>query len=584
MTYLNRSKLIWSMTLILIAFLAACSGGGSGSAPASTTYSVSGTVTGLTGTGLAVRINGGGDLSITTDGVFTFTVKLNNNDAYNVTVFTQPSSPSETCTVNNGNGTISGSDISNVTVICNVNTYTVGGLLSGLASATSIVLQNNGGDNISLSADGNFTFTTPVASGANYAVSVFAQPAGQTCSVANSVGTIGGGNATNIGLSCAPNTYTVGGSVSGLTGTLVLQDNGGDDLSISINGPFSFASAMAHGLSYAVTVKTQPLGQHCTLSNSSGTVSATNITNVTAICSTNSYIIGGTLSGLLSSTYVVLRNNGGDDLTLYANGSFSFITPILSGSSYNVTIYTQPSVGACSVGGGSGTVAGANVTGAAVACSAVCGDGVVSTGEVCDDGNTVSETQCPYGQANCTACSSTCTTLLNLTGGVCGNNVIEGTESCDDGNLLSGDGCSSSCTVETGWNCNSSPSTCSTSCGDGIVAGSEQCDDGNTVNGDGCASACQVESGFTCSGSPSVCTILLPNGSACAQGNVCQSGFCADGVCCNSACNGGCQACSLIWNGVADGICGNVADNTDPKNYCPSGGASVGLCASGACY
>ena len=43
-------------------------------------------------------------------------------------------------------------------------------------------------------------------------------------------------------------------------------------------------------------------------------------------------------------------------------------------------------------------------------------------------------------------------------------------------------------------------------CGDGIVDGSEQCDDGNTARGDGCSATCTIESGWTCSGQPSVCT------------------------------------------------------------------------------
>src|SRR5262245_33455375 len=43
-------------------------------------------------------------------------------------------------------------------------------------------------------------------------------------------------------------------------------------------------------------------------------------------------------------------------------------------------------------------------------------------------------------------------------------------------------------------------------CGDGVIDGSEKCDDGNPSNGDGCSSSCQVEAGFDCKGTPSECT------------------------------------------------------------------------------
>jgi cysteine-rich repeat protein len=44
---------------------------------------------------------------------------------------------------------------------------------------------------------------------------------------------------------------------------------------------------------------------------------------------------------------------------------------------------------------------------------------------------------------------------------VCGNGALEAGEQCDDGNHDDGDGCSSTCTVESGWKCNAhSPSVC----------------------------------------------------------------------------------------------------------------------------
>jgi len=84
---------------------------------------------------------------------------------------------------------------------------------------------------------------------------------------------------------------------------------------------------------------------------------------------------------------------------------------------------------------------------------------------------------------------------------LCGNGMVDELEHCDDGNSESNDGCSSTCTVECGYDCTGgSPSTCASTCGDGVqVAGDEECDDGNAEDGDGCSSWCAVEEGWTCS-------------------------------------------------------------------------------------
>ncbi len=164
-------------------------------------------------------------------------------------------------------------------------TYSVGGSVSGLSG--TVVLQDNGGDNLSVSANGPFTFATQLVGGAAYSVTVKTNPSGQTCSVSNGSGTIGSANVTNVAVSCttAP-TFSVGGSVSGLVGTVVLQDNGGDDLSVSTNGPFTFATQLVGGAAYSVTVKTNPSGQTCSVSNGSGTIGSANVTNVAVSCTT----------------------------------------------------------------------------------------------------------------------------------------------------------------------------------------------------------------------------------------------------------------------------------------------------------
>src|ERR1700742_1403609 len=60
-------------------------------------------------------------------------------------------------------------------------TYTVGGTASGLPSATTVLLQNSGANALSVAANGEFTFSTAVSSGAAYIITVKSSPTGQTC-------------------------------------------------------------------------------------------------------------------------------------------------------------------------------------------------------------------------------------------------------------------------------------------------------------------------------------------------------------------------------------------------------------------
>lgn len=95
---------------------------------------------------------------------------------------------------------------------------------------------------------------------------------------------------------------------------------------------------------------------------------------------------------------------------------------------------------------------------------------------------------------------------------VCGDGVVGSGEECDDGATAAGDGCSATCTIESGFVCTGAPSTCrATVCGDGMIEGSETCDDGATTPGDGCSATCTVESGFSCTGAPSVCVARAAN-------------------------------------------------------------------------
>ena len=113
---------------------------------------------------------------------------------------------------------------------------------------------------------------------------------------------------------------------------------------------------------------------------------------------------------------------------------------------------------------------------------------------------------------------------------MCGNGIRTPSEGCDDGNTESGDGCSSQCVVEStcGYSCRGgsliTPDTCAaTACGDGKLAGDEACDDGNTADGDGCNSTCGTESGWNCASAvacgPSGCVVSNQPDATCEDGS-----------------------------------------------------------------
>ncbi|CAI2384272.1 unnamed protein product [Moneuplotes crassus] len=128
---------------------------------------------------------------------------------------------------------------------------------------------------------------------------------------------------------------------------------------------------------------------------------------------------------------------------------------------------------------------------------------------------------------------------------VCGDGILTSGETCDDRNIVSGDGCSSDCqTIENNYICvynsglpghecsscgtsgypntakdacilcssgyqhaSSNLNTCTQICGDGIQVSGETCDDGNSLSGDGCSKECQIEEHYKCTGQPSVCKV-----------------------------------------------------------------------------
>ena len=391
---------------------------GTGATGAAPTFTVGGSVSGLSGT-VVLQDNGGDDLAVTTSGAFTFNTALATGATYNATVKTNPTG--QTCTVTNDVGTISSANVTNVSVTCTTTSISGtatddfnranGGLgtnwtgitdgamaISGqavvgtktanysgnirtaetYANDQSSQLQltgtqlaggqwigvgvhaRNGGQNMYLGLywwqsgtpvmmlfeRNNGVFTQlgatynsgPLPAGTQLKLSAagstltFSQDGTPRITVTDTTLTGGapaivafdtptadnwqGTGATGI----APPTFTVGGSVSGLSGTVVLQDNGGDDLTVTTSGAFTFNTALATGATYNATVKTNPTGQTCTVTNGTGTISSANVTNIAVSCTNNAaafsvQFLNKDANGVEHYS-VTSANNGPDQTTL----------------------------------------------------------------------------------------------------------------------------------------------------------------------------------------------------------------------------------------------------------------------------
>ena len=167
-----------------------------------------------------------------------------------------------------------------------IPTYTVGGVVSGLSG--TVVFQNNGKDDLTVGTTGPFTgpftFSTPLEAGSTYTVTVKTQPAGQTCSIVKGTGVIPGADVDTVSVTCSQFAYTVSGTVTGLSGTVVLQNNDTDLLTIVTKGTFTFIIPLADKTTYDVIVRADPESQGCTLSNGSGTLNGADVTDVTVTC------------------------------------------------------------------------------------------------------------------------------------------------------------------------------------------------------------------------------------------------------------------------------------------------------------
>ncbi|MDT0627682.1 hypothetical protein [Alteromonas sp. W364] len=351
--------------------------------PANPTYEVGGVVSGLSNGPIVLANNMSDEVTLQSEGEFSFTTEYTEGDTFSVAIKTQPNGYS--CEVENGSGTIGTNDINDVSVTCEesntaVTYHSVGGSIQGLESSQA-VLQSSLSEELTVSQNGNFTFSNQFENGSNYQVFLTVQPENHSCAISNANGTINGADVANVLVVCEnteeepepgpePTEYSVGGSVAGLgESPVIIANNATEELSVSANGSFVFTQLLIDDETYDVTVQTQPTDYTCSVSNGTGTVNGLNVTDISISCESNEelFSVGGSVSGLNQSE-IILETNLGDIATIDSDGGFSFQASFTDGSNYQVFVQTQPQAQTCGIENASGIINGNNVNNLSVTC------------------------------------------------------------------------------------------------------------------------------------------------------------------------------------------------------------------------
>jgi hypothetical protein len=342
---------------------------------AAVTYTIGGTVSGLTGTGLVLTNTLGKSVTVSGNGTFSFPDGMVAGSTAAILVGTQPSG--QLCSVTSSPETISSANVTDIAVAC-VPGYTLGGSLKGLATNANLVMTDSAGDMLTVTANGSFSLPTHFANGVPWTASIVTNPTGQSCSFAQ-------GNQSNSGVIEQSNVqmgqincqsiYPISLAVSGLTAgnsvSLMMTGAGAAQyLTVSQNGTASFPVGAPVGTQYQITVTASPTAEGCQFSGfptvGSGTTSATSSNPVQLNCATGYFSIGGTVSGLAPGGTLALKEttpleDPDATFTITANGSYTLPANVLgytaggtAGGQYAVTFVQQPTNQNCVWAGGVG--------------------------------------------------------------------------------------------------------------------------------------------------------------------------------------------------------------------------------------
>jgi cysteine-rich repeat protein len=191
-----------------------------------------------------------------------------------------------------------------------------------------------------------------------------------------------------------------------------------------------------------------------------------------------------------------------------------------------------------------------------------CGDGVVNPGEQCDlfdfNGKNCASLGLIDGSLSCTAACQLDTSNC-ITPSVCGNGNIETGEQCDDGNINPGEGCDAACQIESGWTCSGEPSVCSliVLCGNNNIDPTEECDGNSNLNSESCSSLGLGSGTLLCSGTCQFDTSSCNPLAVCGNGikeppEQCDDGNTNNNDECSSTCKLEVCGDGIIQNGIGE--------------------------------
>lgn len=274
---------------------------------------------------------------------FVFPNGLAYGEAYNVAVVSQPAG--QYCDVQNSAGVMPANDSDAIIIVCQTAAVTVGGTVTGLVGAVDVRLSTADGNEDLTVQQSNFEFSTRLAEGQSYRITVLTQPEAQTCATdeSESAGTVTGEKPIVVNVTCGARTFPISGVVNGLTSTLALslrtqtessRQAGGqsevpqEEIDVT-GGSFAFSNTLEIGDSFEVTIARQPTDQICTIENAVGVASENGFLPLILNCQ-NLSSLPATLAGTISIMDNLISDSDLNDpgTSISDNSTFATAQPI----------------------------------------------------------------------------------------------------------------------------------------------------------------------------------------------------------------------------------------------------------------